>query len=191
MRDEGLLESALARPQNLFAYGESDAAALAGAYAFGIARNHPFIDGNKRTGFVATELFLALNGCELVADDAAYGKGLAEPLAALVAGMQGFGHILAPATASAKNLMPRVAALRDVMVISDVTGVVDADTFERPIYAGNAIQTVRSADAVKVATVRTAGFEATGVGGSAPVEPVAAADSGIGTWSSAGANDRQ
>jgi electron transfer flavoprotein alpha subunit len=119
----------------------------------------------------------------LVADDAAYGKGLAEPLAALVAGMQGFGHILAPATASAKNLMPRVAALRDVMVISDVTGVVDADTFERPIYAGNAIQTVRSADAVKVATVRTAGFEATGAGGSAPVEPVAAAgDPGLSAW---------
>ncbi|MBM3611483.1 MAG: electron transfer flavoprotein subunit alpha/FixB family protein, partial [Alphaproteobacteria bacterium] len=86
-------------------------------------------------------------------------------------------------TASAKNLMPRVAALRDVMVISDVTGVVDADTFERPIYAGNAIQTVRSADAVKVATVRTAGFEATGAGGSAPVEPVAAAgDPGLSAW---------
>ena len=69
VRDDGLLESALARPQNLFAYGESDAAALAGAYAFGIARNHPFVDGNKRTAFVACELFLAANGYELVASD--------------------------------------------------------------------------------------------------------------------------
>mgnify|MGYP000210917724 FL=1 len=69
VRDEGLLESALARPQNLFAYGESDVAALAGAYAFGIAKNHPFIDGNKRTAFVACELFLAANGCEFVASD--------------------------------------------------------------------------------------------------------------------------
>ncbi len=67
--DQGLLESALARPQNLFAYGESDVAALAGAYAFGIARNHPFIDGNKRTAFVACELFLAANGYELAASD--------------------------------------------------------------------------------------------------------------------------
>ncbi|MBX9746321.1 MAG: type II toxin-antitoxin system death-on-curing family toxin [Hyphomonadaceae bacterium] len=69
VRDEGLLESALARPQNLFAYGESDAVALAGAYAFGIARNHPFVDGNKRTAFVACELFLAANGYELGASD--------------------------------------------------------------------------------------------------------------------------
>jgi death on curing protein len=69
VRDEGLLESALARPQNLFAYGESDVAALAGAYAFGIAKNHPFVDGNKRTAFVACELFLATNGYDLVASD--------------------------------------------------------------------------------------------------------------------------
>ncbi|MBC7769496.1 MAG: type II toxin-antitoxin system death-on-curing family toxin [Phycisphaerales bacterium] len=69
VRDEGLLESALARPQNLFAYGENDAVALAGAYAFGIARNHPFVDGNKRTAFVACELFLVANGRELVASD--------------------------------------------------------------------------------------------------------------------------
>src|SRR6201990_3027108 len=69
VRDVVLLESALARPQNLFAYGESDAAALAGAYAFGIARNHPFVDGNKRTAFVACELFLAANEYELTASD--------------------------------------------------------------------------------------------------------------------------
>lgn len=69
-RDAGLLESALARPQHLAAYGEPDAAALAAAYGYGIARNHPFVDGNKRTAFVAVELFLALNGFELTADDA-------------------------------------------------------------------------------------------------------------------------
>ncbi|MBS0386803.1 MAG: type II toxin-antitoxin system death-on-curing family toxin [Proteobacteria bacterium] len=69
VRDEGLLESALARPQNLHAYGEGDVVAMAAAYAFGIARNHPFIDGNKRTAFVACELFLAANGFELVASD--------------------------------------------------------------------------------------------------------------------------
>lgn len=69
VRDEGLLESALARPQNLHAYGAGDVVALAAAYAFGIARNHPFIDGNKRTTFVACELFLAANGCELSARD--------------------------------------------------------------------------------------------------------------------------
>lgn len=69
VRDEGLLESALARPQNLFAYGEGDAVALAAAYAFGIARNHPFIDGNKRTAYVACELFLMANGFELTSSD--------------------------------------------------------------------------------------------------------------------------
>lgn len=70
LRDAGLLESALARPQQLAAYGQPDAAALAAAYGFGLARNHPFVDGNKRTAFVAVELFLALNGFELIADDA-------------------------------------------------------------------------------------------------------------------------
>lgn len=69
VRDEGLLKSALSRPQNLFAYGESELAALAGAYAFGIAKNHPFIDGNKRTAFVACELFLAANGYDLATSD--------------------------------------------------------------------------------------------------------------------------
>lgn len=70
-RDAGLFESALARPENLAAYGAPDAAALAAAYGWGLARNHPFVDGNKRTAFVATELFLMLNGFELAADDAA------------------------------------------------------------------------------------------------------------------------
>ncbi|WP_420022977.1 electron transfer flavoprotein subunit alpha/FixB family protein [Cereibacter azotoformans] len=120
----------------------------------------------------------------LAADDAAYGNGLAEPLADLILSLApSYSHILAPATSAAKNVMPRVAALLDVMVISEITAVVDADTFERPIYAGNAVQTVKSADATKVATVRTATFEATGKGGSAPVETIAATgDKGLSSW---------
>ncbi|EGJ23143.1 electron transfer flavoprotein, alpha subunit [Cereibacter sphaeroides WS8N] len=120
----------------------------------------------------------------LAADDAAYGNGLAEPLADLILGLApGYSHILAPATSAAKNVLPRVAALLDVMVISEITAVVDADTFQRPIYAGNAIQTVKSSDATKVATVRTATFEAAGKGGSAPVETIAAtAGSGLSSW---------
>lgn len=119
----------------------------------------------------------------LVADDAAYAHGLAEPLADLIVSLSGYSHIVAPATATAKNVLPRVAALLDVMVISDVVGIVDGDTFERPIYAGNAIQTVKSADPVKVLTVRTTAFEAAGTGGAAPVESVAAAgDKGVSTW---------
>ncbi|RWR03970.1 electron transfer flavoprotein subunit alpha/FixB family protein, partial [Paenirhodobacter populi] len=120
----------------------------------------------------------------LVADDAAYAHGLAEPLADLIVSLAGdYSHIVAPSTALAKSVAPRVAALLDVMVLSDVTGVVDADTFERPIYAGNAIQTVKSADPVKVLTVRTASFEAAGTGGPAPIEAVApAGDKGLSSW---------
>ena len=120
----------------------------------------------------------------LCADDASYGNGLAEPIAALITSIAGdYSHIAAPATASAKNVLPRVAALLDVMVISDVTAVVDGDTFERPIYAGNAIQTVKSSDATKVFTVRTASFDAAGEGGSAAVEALAAAENpGLSEW---------
>lgn len=120
----------------------------------------------------------------LTADDAAYGRGLAEPLADLIKGLSGsYSHILAPATSAAKNVMPRLAAMLDVMVLSDVTAVIDADTFERPIYAGNAIQTVKSSDEKKVATIRTAGFEAAGKGGAARVEAVAAAgNAGLSAW---------
>ncbi|MEL6597903.1 MAG: FAD-binding protein [Pseudomonadota bacterium] len=116
--------------------------------------------------------------------DASLANGLAEPLAALVVGMAGdYEHIVAPSTASAKNVLPRVAALLDVMVISDVTAVVDADTFERPIYAGNAIQTVKSGDAKKVMTIRTASFDGAGDGGSAAVDSAdAAADPGLSSW---------
>ncbi len=130
--------------------------------------------------------FAALDGVAkvLTADDAAYAHGLAEPLADLVVSLAGgFTHIVAPATAESKNVLPRVAALLDVMVISDVIGVVDADTFERPIYAGNAIQTVKSSDKIKVATIRATAFEAAGAGGSAPIEAAAAAgDKGLSAW---------
>ena len=120
----------------------------------------------------------------LCADDAAYGNGLAEPVGDLVVSLAGdYSHIVAPSTAAAKNLLPRVAALLDVMVLSDVTAVVDADTFERPIYAGNAIQTVKSSDATKVLTVRTSTFDAAGEGGSAAVESIAAAGNpGLSEW---------
>jgi electron transfer flavoprotein alpha subunit len=101
---------------------------------------------------------------------------LAEPLAATIVGMAGsYDTIVAPATTSGKNVMPRVAALLDVAQVSEIIEVVSPDTFKRPIYAGNAIQTVQATDAKKVITVRTAGFQATGEGGSAPVETVAAA----------------
>lgn len=120
----------------------------------------------------------------LCADDAAYGNGLAEPIAALIVSLAAdYEHIIAPSTASAKNILPRVAALLDVMVLSDVTAVVDGSTFERPIYAGNAIQTVKSSDATKVLTVRTSTFEAAAEGGSAAVETIAAAaDPALSSW---------
>jgi len=120
----------------------------------------------------------------LCAEDDSLGHRLAEPTAALIVSLAGdYSHIVAPATTDAKNVLPRVAALLDVMVISDVSGVVDADTFERPIYAGNAIQTVKSSDAKKVVSVRTSAFDAAGNGGSAPVETIAAAaNPGLSEW---------
>ncbi|MCS5600830.1 MAG: FAD-binding protein [Paracoccus sp.] len=120
----------------------------------------------------------------LVAEDALYGHRLAEPAAALLVSLAGdYSHIAAPATTDAKNIMPRVAALLDAMVISDVSAVIDADTFERPVYAGNAIQTVKSRDAKKVMTIRTASFDAAGDGNSAPVEAIGAAeDPGLSKW---------
>ena len=113
-----------------------------------------------------------------------YGHRLAEPLAELVVGLAGpYEHIVFPATTSGKNVAPRVAALLDAMVISDITDVVSADTFERPIYAGNAIQTVQSTDAKKVVTVRPASFAATGTQPAAPVETGGAtADAGQSSW---------
>ncbi|WP_170454071.1 electron transfer flavoprotein subunit alpha/FixB family protein [Ruegeria arenilitoris] len=120
----------------------------------------------------------------LVAEDPSLGHRLAESTAALIVGLSdGYEHIVAPATTDAKNVMPRVAALLDVMVISDASGVVDGSTFERPIYAGNAIQTVKSNDAKKVITFRTASFDAAGEGGSAPVETVSVGENpGLSEW---------
>ena len=98
----------------------------------------------------------------LVSDSELYSKSLAEPISQLIADVgKEFTHIVAAATALGKNIMPRAAALLDVMIISDITEVVSPDTFERPIYAGNAIQTVQSSDHIKVCTIRTAGFIAT------------------------------
>ncbi len=120
----------------------------------------------------------------LHADDAAYANMLAEPTAALIVSLAGdYDALVAPATANGKNIMPRVAALLDVMQISDVIAIESADTFVRPIYAGNAIATVQSGDPKKVLTVRTATFKAADAGGSAPVETVAAvADPGVSSF---------
>ena len=110
------------------------------------------------------------------ADAAGLEHGLAENVAAQVLAIaSGYSHILFPATAAGKNVAPRVAAKLDVAQISEISKVISADTFERPIYAGNAIATVQSSDATKVITVRATGFDAAGQGGSATVEPVAAA----------------
>jgi len=120
----------------------------------------------------------------LVADAPAYAHMLAEPIAALVLSLaERYDAIVAPATTTGKNFMPRVAALLDVMQISDIVKVVSPDTFERLIYAGNAVQTVRAKDTKKVITVRTAAFAAADEGGSVPIEPApAAADPAVSSF---------
>ena len=145
------------------------------------------------------DILVAGKGAKAAADAAAKLKGarkvllaesdelehrLAEPTAALVVSLaDGYDALVAPATTMGKNVMPRVAALLDVMQVSEIIEVVSADTFKRPIYAGNAIQTVQSTDAKKVITVRTASFQAVGEGGSAAVETVsAAANPGLSTF---------
>ncbi|HTH98638.1 MAG TPA: FAD-binding protein [Stellaceae bacterium] len=124
----------------------------------------------------------------LTAEDAAYDHALAEPVAALLVGLApGYSHILAAATALGKNVIPRAAALLDVQPISDISGIVDATTFVRPIYAGNALATVKSSDAKQCLTVRAASFDPVGTeGGNAPVEGVSiAAQTGNGRFVSA------
>lgn len=113
----------------------------------------------------------------LVADNAAYAHQLAENVSLLVTELgKSYSHILAPATSNGKNILPRVAALLDVAQISEITAVVSADTFQRPVYAGNVIATVQSTDAIKVITVRTTGFDPVAAeGGSAAVEAVGSA----------------
>ena len=120
----------------------------------------------------------------LLAESAELEQRLAEPTAALIVSLAGgYDTIVAPATTMGKNVLPRVAALLDVMQVSEITEVVAPDTFKRPIYAGNAIQTVQSTDPKRVITVRTASFQPTAAGGSAPVEAVkAAADPGLSSF---------
>jgi electron transfer flavoprotein alpha subunit len=123
----------------------------------------------------AAEAAAKLDGVSkvLVADAPHLANALAEELAALIVPlMKSYDAVVAPATATGKNVMPRVAALLDVMQISDITKVLAPDTFERPIYAGNALQVVQSAEAKKVITVRTAAFAAAGEGGSAAIEDI-------------------
>jgi len=120
----------------------------------------------------------------LCADSPIYAHALAEPVADLVVDLApGYEHIVGPASTAAQNTLPRVAALLDAMMISDITKVVDGETFERPIYAGNALQTVKSKDAKKVITIRTAAYSAVGEGDSAPVESIASsADPELSAW---------
>jgi len=137
---------------------------------------HVLVPGQGGDAAAAEAATLAGVAKVLFADDHALCHGMAEPTAALIVSLaDNYSHIAAPSTAFAKNVLPRVAALLDSMILSDVTAIVDADTFERPIYAGNAIQTVKSSDKIKVLTVRTANFSAVGTGGSASVEKIAAA----------------
>jgi electron transfer flavoprotein alpha subunit len=138
---------------------------------------HVLVAGSNARG--AAEAAAKLDGVDkvLLADDARYDHMLAEPTAALIAALaQPYAAVIAAATTTGKNVMPRVAALLDVMQISDIIKVVGPDTFERPIYAGNAIQTVQATDPKRVITVRTAAFQPTAEGGqAAPVEAAPAA----------------
>jgi electron transfer flavoprotein alpha subunit len=136
---------------------------------------HVLIAGANASGAAKAAAQIAGVAKVLHADDARLAEQLAEDVAAQVLAIaSGYTHILFPATAHGKNVAPRVAAKLDVAQISDIIKVISADTFERPIYAGNAIATVQSADAVKVITVRTTGFDAAAGGGSAAIETVAA-----------------
>src|SRR5260370_38033912 len=142
------------------------------------AEVHILIAGGGEGTKAAAEAAAKLKGVGkvLVAEGAPYEHDLAEPLAALIVALApGYDAFVAPATSRFKNVMPRVAALLDVMQVSEITKVVSPDTFERPIYAGNAIQTVESKDAKKVITVRISTFAATADGGSAAVENAASA----------------
>jgi electron transfer flavoprotein alpha subunit len=162
---------------------EATAKALTAAKALG-APIHVLVAGEGVGG--AAEAAAKLGGVEkvLVADVPLYAHQLAEPLSALVAGLaKSYDAVVAAATSTGKNVTPRVAALLDVMQISEVVKVVSPDTFERPIYAGNAIQTVKSAEPKKVLTIRTAAFQATASDGSAAIEKIdAASDPGLSSF---------
>ena len=162
----------------------TDAVAKTLSAVKGLGDVHVLVAGTGGDAAAAEAATLSGVSKVLFADDHAYCHGMAETTAALVVSMaDGYSHICGAATAFNKNVLPRVAALLDVMVLSDVTAVVDAKTFERPIYAGNAIQTLQSSDATVVFSVRTAGYEAVGAGGSASVEGVSAnLGADLSTW---------
>ncbi|QFR33670.1 electron transfer flavoprotein subunit alpha/FixB family protein [Ancylobacter sp. TS-1] len=157
------------------------ARALTAALALGAPVHVLVVGENARA---AAEAAARLEGVAevLLADAPAYAHRLAEPVSALgLALAPGYGAIVAASTAFGKSVLPRIAALLDVMQVSDVVAVVAPDTFDRPIYAGNAIQRVRATDATKVLTIRTAGFAPVGEAGSAPVRAVDAAGAGAGS----------
>ncbi|MFC7706266.1 electron transfer flavoprotein subunit alpha/FixB family protein [Plastorhodobacter daqingensis] len=157
----------------------TDAVAKALAGVASLGEVHVLVVGPAAAADEATKL----EGTAKVLHAEDPGHGLAEPVADLIVSLAGgYSHIAAAATAFSKNVLPRVAALLDVMVLTDVTAVVDAETYQRPIYAGNAIQTVKSGDKVKVFTIRTAAFSAVGSGGAAPVEAVGAKASDLSSW---------
>lgn len=162
----------------------TDAVAKTLSAVAGLGEVHILVAGTGGDAAAAQAAKLAGVAKVLFAEDHAYCHGMAESTAALVVSLAGgYSHICGAATAFNKNVLPRVAALLDVMVMSDVTAVIDATTFERPIYAGNAIQLVTSADAKKVFTIRTAGFTAVAETGSAAVEKIAVTgDAGLSAW---------
>jgi len=183
---------------SVLVYAEHDNAALKDATlavvtaAAQLGEVHVLVAGSGAAGVADAAAKVAGVAKVLLADDAAYANQLAENVAPLVAGLManadgGYDAFLAPATAHGKNIAPRVAALLDVMQISDILSVISADTFTRPIYAGNAIATVQSVDAKKVITVRGTAFaKAEPTGGSASVEAVSGAgDAGLSSFSGA------
>ena len=157
--------------------------ALTAARSLG-ADVHVLVAGNQCQSVAQEASTLDAVNKVLLAENPAYEHMLAEPLAALIVSLAStYDSIVAAATTTGKNVMPRVAALLDVMQVSDIVKVIAPDTFERLIYAGNAVQTVRSRDRIKVITVRTSTFQPTGVGASAPIEKVSGtSDPGISTF---------
>ncbi|MBM3607895.1 MAG: electron transfer flavoprotein subunit alpha/FixB family protein [Alphaproteobacteria bacterium] len=156
------------------ALGDATAKALTAARQLG-APVHVLVAGKGCAA--AAQAAAGLEGVAkvLVADVELYDHQLAEPMAALIVSLAtNYTAIVSSATTSAKNILPRVAALLDVMQISEIIKVIDTETFERPTYAGNAIQKIKSSDKIKVITVRTASFAASGTGASAPIENIAA-----------------
>ena len=163
---------------------DATAKALTAATALG-GPVHILVAG---AGDEAAQTASRLSGVEkvLTVSGDAFSHGMAEPLGDLIVSLAPhYDAIVAPATSTGKNVLPRVAALFDVAQVSEITKVISPDTFERPIYAGNAVQTVQASDAKKVITVRTSTFAATGEGGSAPVEAVnPPADGGLSAFKS-------